>query len=151
MTSPDVSRVDFPKAAPKVYRALIALDAAASEGLEPTLVELVRIRASQLNGCAYCVHMHTTDARKAGESEERLNLVAVWQEAGAFFTERERAVLALTEAVTLLPRAGVPDDVYRRAAAHFDEASIAQLIASILAINAWNRLAVSTGRVPGDD
>ncbi|MEU8826201.1 carboxymuconolactone decarboxylase family protein [Streptomyces sp. NPDC048636] len=144
------ARVNFAKAAPKAFKALIGLDAAARQGLDPALVELVQIRASQLNHCAYCLHMHTTDAHAAGESPERINLVGVWEEAGeaGFYTEKEQAALALTEAVTLLP-GGVPDEVYGRAARHFEEAELAQLIALILTINAWNRIAVTTGKVPG--
>ncbi|MCP9209922.1 carboxymuconolactone decarboxylase family protein [Streptomyces sp. NEAU-Y11] len=144
------ARVDFAKAAPKAFKALIGLDAAAREGLDPALVELVQIRASQLNHCAYCLHMHTTDAHAAGESPERINLVGVWEEAGeaGFYTAKEQAALALTEAVTLLP-GGVPDEVYERAARHFEEAELARLIALIFTINAWNRIAVTTRKVPG--
>ncbi|MGW8551362.1 carboxymuconolactone decarboxylase family protein [Streptomyces tubercidicus] len=146
-----VRRVNFAKAAPKAFKALIGFDAAAREGLDPALVELVQIRSSQLNKCAYCLHMHTTDARKAGESEERLHMVAVWEEAAHFFTPKERAALALTEAVTLVAQGGVPDEVYRRAAAHFDEPELARLLALIFTINTWNRLALSTGKVAGTD
>lgn len=151
MTDSSVSRVNFAQVAPEAFKALAGLDAAARDGLDPTVVELVQIRASQINGCAYCIHMHTNDARKAGESEDRLHLVAAWPEAGSFFTERERAALALTEAVTLLPRGGVPDDVYARAAAHFDEAELGRLLAVICTINAWNRVAVATAKEPGTD
>lgn len=108
-------RTNFAKSAPKVFKALIGFDAAARAGLDPALVELVQIRTAQLNRCAYCLHIHTSDARKAGESEERLSLIAVWQEAASFFSEQERAALALTDAVTLISAAGVPDDVYARA------------------------------------
>ncbi|MET9803779.1 carboxymuconolactone decarboxylase family protein [Streptomyces sp. NPDC006368] len=149
--APTGSRVDFAKAAPKAFRALIGFDAAAREGLDPALVELVQIRSSQLNGCAYCLHMHTSDARKAGESEERLHMVAVWKDAAHFFTEREQAALALAEAVTLVAHAGVPDDVYARAAAHFDEEELARLLALIFTINTWNRIAISTAKAPGTD
>lgn len=144
-------RLDFAKRAPKVFRAVIGLDAAARAGLDPTLVELVQIRASHLNRCAYCLHMHTTDARKAGESEDRLHMVAVWQEAEHFFTEREQAALALTDAVTRIGDAGVPDEVYDRAAAHFDEEELAHLLALILTINTWNRIALSTAKRAGTD
>ncbi|MEI5033070.1 carboxymuconolactone decarboxylase family protein [Streptomyces sp. S1A(2023)] len=144
-------RLDFAKSAPKVFRAVIGLDAAARAGLDPTLVELVQIRASHLNRCAYCLHMHTTDARKAGESEERLHMVAVWHEADHFFTEREQAALALTDAVTRIGDAGVPDEVYDRAAAHFDEEELAHLLALILTINTWNRIALSTAKRAGTD
>ncbi|MEU9487224.1 carboxymuconolactone decarboxylase family protein [Streptomyces decoyicus] len=144
-------RVNFAQAAPKAFKALIGFDAASREGLDPALVELVQIRSSQLNKCAYCLHMHTSDARKAGESEERLHMVAVWAEAAHFFTAKERAALALTEAVTLVAQGGVPDEVYDRAAVHFDDAELARLLALIFTINTWNRLALSTGKVPGTD
>jgi AhpD family alkylhydroperoxidase len=143
------SRLNFAKSAPKAFKALIGFDAAARAGLDPALVELVQIRASQLNRCAYCLHMHTSDARKAGESEERLHLVAVWREAGLFFSEKEQAALALTEAVTLVS-GGVPDDVYARAAGRFGE-ELAQLLALIFTINTWNRIAITTAKVPGAD
>jgi AhpD family alkylhydroperoxidase len=144
------SRLNFAKTAPKAFKALIGFDAAARVGLDPALVELVQIRASQLNRCAYCLHMHTSDARKAGESEERLHMVAVWQEAGRFFSEKEQAALALTEAVTLVS-GGVPDDVYARAAGQFGEEELAQLLALIFTINTWNRIAITTAKVPGTD
>ncbi|WP_327704516.1 carboxymuconolactone decarboxylase family protein [Streptomyces decoyicus] len=144
-------RVNFAQAAPKAFKALIGFDAAARDGLDPALVELVQIRSSQLNKCAYCLHMHTSDARKAGESEERLHMVAVWEEAAHFFTAKERAALALTEAVTLVAQGGVPNEVYDRAATHFDDAELARLLALIFTINTWNRLALSTGKVPGTD
>ncbi|WP_031071579.1 carboxymuconolactone decarboxylase family protein [Streptomyces sp. NRRL S-118] len=150
MTHTDtVSRLDFAQAAPRAFKALIGFDAAAREGLDPALVELVQIRSSQLNGCAYCLHMHTRDARKAGESEERLHMVAVWKDAAHFFSERERAALALTEAVTLVAASGVPDEVYARAAAHFPQEELARLLALIFTINTWNRIAISTARIPG--
>ncbi len=145
------SRLDFAKSAPKAFRALVGFDAAAREGLDPALVELIQIRASHLNHCAYCLHMHTNDARKAGESEDRLHMVAVWREARHFYTEKEQAALALTEAVTLVADGGVPDDVYARAAAHFDEDELAHVLALILTINTWNRVALSTGKVAGTD
>ncbi|MFJ3301625.1 carboxymuconolactone decarboxylase family protein [Streptomyces sp. NPDC086549] len=145
------TRLDFAKSAPKVFRALIGFDAAAREGLDPALVELVQIRSSYLNHCAYCLHMHTNDARKAGESEDRLHMVAVWREARHFFTPKEQAALALTEAVTLVADAGVPDDVYAEAAAHFDEEELAHVLALILTINTWNRVALATGKVAGTD
>lgn len=150
MTTEHTARMNFTKAAPKVFQAMIDLSAAVKEGLDYSLIELVQIRASQLNHCAYCLLMHTTDARKAGESEERINLVSAWHEAPGFFTEKEQAALALTEAVTLLPN-GVSDEVYARAAEHFDEAELAKLIGVIFTINAWNRIAVATSKVPGTD
>jgi len=144
-------RLDLAKSAPKVFRALIGFDAAAREGLDPALVELIQIRASHLNHCAYCLHMHTNDARKAGESEDRLHMVPVWREARHFFTEREQAALALTEAVTLVADAGVPDDVYAQAAAQFDEQELAHVLSLIFTINTWNRVALSTAKVAGTD
>lgn len=144
-------RLNFAKTAPKVFRALIGFDAAAREGLDPALVELIQIRASHLNQCAYCLHMHTNDARKAGESEDRLHLVAVWREARHFYSPREQAALALTEAVTLVADTGVPDDVYAEAAAHFDERELAQVLSLILTINTWNRVALATRKVAGTD
>ncbi|WP_371568126.1 carboxymuconolactone decarboxylase family protein [Streptomyces canus] len=146
-----MARLNFAKAAPKVFRALIGFDAAAREGLDPTLVELIQIRASHLNHCAYCLHMHTNDARKAGETEDRLHMVPVWREARHFFTEKEQAALALTEAVTLVADGGVPDTVYAEAAARFDEQELAHVLSLILAINTWNRVALSTAKVAGTD
>ncbi|AMW09835.1 4-carboxymuconolactone decarboxylase [Streptomyces qaidamensis] len=150
-THPTSARLEFGASAPKAFRALIAFDAAARDGIDPALVELIQIRSSHLNHCAYCLHMHTGDARKAGESEDRLHMVAVWREARHFFTEREQAALALTDAVTLIADAGVPDDVYARAAALFDERELAQVLALICTINTWNRVALSTGKVAGTD
>ncbi|MFF0570669.1 carboxymuconolactone decarboxylase family protein [Streptomyces sp. NPDC004041] len=150
-TAATTPRLNFAKAAPKAFRAVIGLDAAAREGLDPALVELVQIRASHLNRCAYCLHMHTTDAREAGESEDRLHMVAVWQEADHFFTDRERSALALMDAVTRIGDAGVPDEVYDRAAARFTEEELAHLLALILTINTWNRIALSTAKRAGTD
>ncbi|MFD5228209.1 carboxymuconolactone decarboxylase family protein [Streptomyces qaidamensis] len=150
-THPTSARLEFGASAPKAFRALVAFDAAAREGIDPALVELIQIRSSHLNNCAYCLHMHTNDARKAGESEDRLHMVAVWREARHFFTEREQAALALTDAVTLIADAGLPDDVYARAAELFDERELAQVLALICTINTWNRVALSTGKVAGTD
>ncbi|MFF5478693.1 carboxymuconolactone decarboxylase family protein [Streptomyces sp. NPDC012935] len=145
------TRLDLAKSAPKVFRAIVGFDAAAREGLDPALIELIQIRASHLNHCAYCLHMHTNDARKAGENEDRLHLVAVWREARHFYTEKEQAALALTEAVTLVADGGVPDEVYAQAAAHFDDQELAHVLALILTINTWNRVALATGKVAGTD
>jgi AhpD family alkylhydroperoxidase len=145
-------RLDFEAHAAGFARALSHLDRAATKELDrvefdPKLRELVRIRASQLNGCAYCVDMHTKDARAIGETEQRLYAVSVWRET-PFFSERERAALALTEAMTLLPAGGVPDDVYAAAAEHFDEDELGQLMFAIIVINAWNRVGVGTKMAP---
>ncbi|WP_369367410.1 carboxymuconolactone decarboxylase family protein [Streptomyces sp. CG4] len=145
------TRLDFARSAPKVFRAIIGFDAAARQGLDPALAELIQIRSSHLNHCAYCLHMHTNDARKAGESEDRLHMVAVWREARHFFTPKEQAALALTEALTLVADSGVPDTVYAEAAAHFDEQELAHVVALICAINTWNRVALVTGKVAGTD
>jgi len=126
--------------APHISKAMNALDAASRRTkLEASLLELVRTRASQLNGCAYCVDMHTGDARKAGESERRLCALPVWRET-PFFTARERAALALTEAATRLTDGPVGDDVFDAAAAQFSEVELAELLWTIAVINAWNRL-----------
>ncbi|MET7428562.1 carboxymuconolactone decarboxylase family protein [Streptomyces flaveolus] len=145
------TRLDFAKAAPKVFRAIVGFDAAARQGLDPALVELIQIRASHLNHCGYCLHMHTNDARKAGENEDRLHMVAVWREARHFFTPKEQAALALTEAVTLVADGGVPDAVYAEAAAHFEDQELAHVLSLILTINTWNRVALATGKVAGTD
>ncbi len=142
-------RIELEKVAPKVMEAMLALEQAARRtGLEPSLVELVKLRASYLNGCAYCVDMHTKDARAAGESEQRLYAVPVWRET-PFFTVRERAALAWTEAVTELGRAGVSDELFEETRRHFTEAELANLTLAVIAINGWNRLAVSFRSVPG--
>ncbi|MDX3307814.1 carboxymuconolactone decarboxylase family protein [Streptomyces sp. NPDC054884] len=142
-------RLDWSAHAPEVYKAMLRLSAAARKGLDPTLLELVKIRASQLNRCALCVDMHSKDALAAGESVERIVQLSAWEESGHFYTEQELAALALTEAVTVLTEGFVPDAVYARAAEHFDEPALAQLIASITVINAWNRFGVTCRLVPG--
>jgi AhpD family alkylhydroperoxidase len=124
---------------------MLKLDA--SVKLDPQLHELVKVRASVINGCAYCVDMHSRDARKGGESERRVYAVAAWRES-PFFSDRERAAFAVCDAITLLPRAGLPDDVYEAAREHFDEEEIGQLVSACVVINAWNRIAVSTHIVP---
>lgn len=128
--------------APKPMQAMLAVEKAVAEsGLEYSLYELVRVRASQMNGCAYCIHMHTREARKAGESEERLYLLSAWRES-PLFTPRERAALAWTEALTLLAETGAPDDVFEALKDHFTDEEIVKLTMAINVINAWNRLAV---------
>ncbi|QHC26929.1 carboxymuconolactone decarboxylase family protein [Streptomyces sp. GS7] len=139
--------MNFTGVAPKVFKAVLALDAAAREGLDPVLLELVQIRASQINGCAYCLDYHTGDARRAGESEDRIYQLDAWAES-SLYTARERAALALTEAVTRLPE-GVSDAVYDEAARHFEEAELAHLIALIFTVNTWNRMNVTTRKTPG--
>jgi AhpD family alkylhydroperoxidase len=127
-----------------------ALSAAAKKGLgDPALAELVVIRASQLNHCAFCLDMHLRIAREHGVSERKLDLLAAWEEAGEVYDERERAALALTEAVTVLTDGFVPDEVYERAAKHFDDSGLAHLMSLIVAINNWNRVMVSRRIPPG--
>ncbi|MFC8677901.1 carboxymuconolactone decarboxylase family protein [Streptomyces griseorubiginosus] len=133
---------------PEVARALSALSAAAKRGLgDPALAELVVVRASQLNHCAFCLDMHLTIARELGLSAQQLDLLAAWEEAEGVFDERERAALALTEAVTVLTDGRVPDEVYERAAKHFDDRELAHLIGLVVAINNWNRVMVGR-RIP---
>jgi AhpD family alkylhydroperoxidase len=141
--------MDWARHAPEVYKAMVRLDAAARQGLDPTLLELVKIRASQLNHCAFCLDMHTKDALAAGESVERIIQLGAWEESRHFYTEKELAAIELTEAVTVVTDGFVPDEVYERAAEQFEEAELAQLIAAITVINAWNRFGVSTRMVPG--
>ncbi|MGN9759386.1 carboxymuconolactone decarboxylase family protein [Streptomyces sp. SD31] len=134
----------------EVGQAMSALSAAAKKGLgDPALAELIMIRASQLNHCAFCLDMHLGIARKHGVSEQQLDLLAAWEEAEDVFDERERAALALTEAVTVLTDGFVPDEVYDRAAKHFDDAELAHLLGLIVAINNWNRVMVSRRIPPG--
>ncbi|MEU9521880.1 carboxymuconolactone decarboxylase family protein [Streptomyces sp. NPDC048224] len=142
-------RLEWAKHAPEVWKAMLRLEKAAAQGLDPKVRELVKIRASQLNHCAFCLDMHTKDALAAGESVERIVQLAAWEESRHFYTERELAAIELTEAVTVLTDGFVPDAVYERAAAHFDEAGLAQLIAAITVINAWNRFGVACRLTPG--
>lgn len=136
------TRLNPAQADPASFKAMLALEAhIASSGLERNLIELVKTRASQINGCAYCVHMHTRDARAAGESEERLHLLTAWRES-PLYTPRERAALAWTEALTLLSQSHAPDGDYDELAAHFEPAEQVRLSLLIGAINIWNRLAV---------
>ena len=150
MSTTDHTRIDITRSSRDVYRAMAAFDRSIT--LDPALRELVKIRASVLNGCAYCVAMHTKAARAAGESERRLYAVSVWHES-PLFTERERAALALTDAVTSLDHGhGVPDAVYDAAAEHFPPDELAELVWAIAAINTWNRVAVTGHAVfPEDD
>ncbi|MGA5817320.1 carboxymuconolactone decarboxylase family protein [Kitasatospora sp. NPDC094028] len=140
-------RLPMPQLAPEYYQAMIAVDRASRKGLDPTLAELVKVHASMINGCAFCIDMHATDARAHGEQDHRLLSLPAWRET-PWFTARERAALALTESVTLLTQGHVPDAVYAEAAARFDEAELAQLIALIATINAWNRIGVATRLSP---
>jgi len=138
-------RIDLAAEAREAARGMAQFDR--SIELDPRLRELVKIRASQLNGCAYCLDLHLSDAREMGETAQRLDTLAGWHDS-PFFTARERAALALTEAITRLPDGPVPDAVYEQAEHHFDPPELAQLIYAIAAINAWNRLSVTAQRLP---
>ncbi|MFJ6756810.1 MULTISPECIES: carboxymuconolactone decarboxylase family protein [unclassified Streptomyces] len=142
-------RMQMAKLAPEVYKAVLALEIASRKGLDPALVELVKIRASQVNHCAFCLDMHTKDAIAHGESVDRIVQLAAWEESRHFYTEKELAAIEFTEAVTVLTDGFVPDEVYEKAAKHFEERELAQLIAVIATINVWNRIGVTTRMVPG--
>ncbi len=142
-------RLDWAKLAPEAYRAMIRLDTVTRQAVEPTLLNLVKIRASQINHCAFCLDMHSKDALAAGESAERIIQLNAWMESKHFYTAKEIAAIELTEAITVLTDGFVADEVYAKAANEFDEAELAHLFAAITAINAWNRFGVSTRMVPG--
>jgi len=135
-------RIDFSKADPSAYKAMLDLQGHVNDsGLERPLMELVKMRASQINGCAFCLDMHARDARLHGERESRLHLLPAWREAPVY-SERERAALAWTEALTLVHATQVPDEVFEQARAQFSEQELVQLSLAIVAINGWNRLCV---------
>ena len=136
------ARLDAMQLVPEAYKALCGLqDYVDGCGLEHSLLELIKTRASQINGCAYCIDMHTRDARKAGESEARLYLLSAWRES-PLYTDRERAALAWTEALTLVAETHAPDEVYEEARAQFSEAELVRLTVAIGMINTWNRIAI---------
>ena len=138
------ARFDAFKAAPAAYAAMRGLQAYVDKsGLEPSLLGLVKTRASQNNGCSFCVHMHTRDARALGESEERLYLLSAWRHS-PLYGERERAALAWTEALTLVAETQVPDEVYETARRQFSEKELTDLTMAVVAINGWNRIMVAT-------
>ncbi|CAB3808138.1 carboxymuconolactone decarboxylase family protein [Paraburkholderia fynbosensis] len=142
-------RLDFYQANPAAIKALIGVEERIGKSaLEKSLTELVRLRASQINGCAYCVDMHTSDARKGGETERRLATVVVWRET-PFFTDRERAALEWTEALTLVSQGQVPDAVWNVVRPHFSDEELVDLTLLVSAINAWNRFAISFRKLPG--
>jgi AhpD family alkylhydroperoxidase len=135
--------MDAMKVAPAAYKAMFALQAYVDQsGLERSLLELVKIRASQINGCAFCLVMHTNEARKAGETDDRMHLLNAWREAPVF-SARERAALAWVEAVTLVSDGHVPDDVYEEARRAFSEKEMVDLTAATIAINSWNRVCIA--------
>lgn len=140
-------RLETRKHAPEIYRAMIAFDTAVREsGIDERLLNLIFTRASQINGCSYCLDSHSRDARAAGERQQRLDVLAGWREA-PFFDDRERAVLDLTDALTRLPGGDFPVAVYDEAARHYEPAEMARLVLAIAAINAWHRIAIGSGMV----
>jgi len=139
--------MNFHTAAPAAYRAMLSLEKYLAETqLQPLHKELIKIRASQLNGCAYCIDMHTRDARRLGETEQRIYTLQVWRDT-TFFTEEEQAILALTEEMTLIQNR-VSDETYNRAAQLFSEAYLAEMMMAVIIINGWNRIGVATGLMP---
>ena len=143
------ARIDLTKISPAAYKAMAGLEGFVKEsGLERSLLELVRMRASQINGCAYCLDMHSKDARAAGETEQRLYELNAWRET-PFYSERERAALVWTEALTLVHQTHAPDDVYEEVRKRFTEEEVVSLTAAIVSINSWNRLAIGFRAVPG--
>lgn len=143
------ARLDYRNANPTAFSAMMNLETTVRKsGLPASLLELVKMRASMMNGCAYCLDMHSKDARAGGESEQRLYALSAWRET-PFYTDRERAALAWTESVTLVSESHVPDDVYEEVRRHFSEEELVALTLAIIAINSWNRLAISFRAVPG--
>jgi AhpD family alkylhydroperoxidase len=143
------SRIEYAEIAQGAIKAMFGLEKYLAEcELEASLIDLIKLRASQINGCAYCIDMHTKDARARGESEQRLYELVAWRET-PFYTERERAALAWTEAVTLIADEHVPDEVYEQACQQFTEQELVNLTLAIVAINGWNRFAISFRTVPG--
>lgn len=143
-----MERMNYVEEYPEAYQAMAKLQQFVNQsGLDHTLMELIKLRASQINGCAFCLNMHAKDARAYGETEQRIYLLNAWREA-PYYTQAERAVLALTEAVTLISEAGVPQSVYDEASKHFDGKQLTAILMVINVINCWNRLAIATGMMP---
>lgn len=142
-------RLSYAEVAPDAIRPLLTLSAYVKHsGLDQKLLELVKIRSSQMNGCAYCLDMHTKDARKIGETEQRIYALSAWRET-PFFTDQERAGLEWTEAVTAVGQSHVPDEIYELARKHFSEKELVDLTIAIVVINGWNRIAIAFRTVPG--
>lgn len=142
------SRLNLYEVAPDGYRAMSGLQQYVNRsGLDPRLLELTKLRASQINGCAYCIALHVREARTLGETDERMHLLSAWHEA-PIFTPREKAALAWTEALTRVAETQVPNDVYERARHHFSDKELADLSFAVVAINSWNRLSVAFRRLP---
>lgn len=149
MTQTLQARININAVSPEVYEAMLTFSAAAANDLDPVIAELIKIRSSQLNNCAFCLDMHTHDARKNGENEQRITLLSVWREVADLYTEQERAALALTEEMTALVGShGVSDETFDRAADAFSERELGQVISMITVINAWNRFGVVSRQHP---
>ena len=141
-------RLTYSQVNPEALQTMLKLEGfIKTSGLDAKLYEFIKIRASQINGCAYCIDMHTRDLRNMGETQQRINLLTAWREA-PFYSDKERAVLELTETVTRISENGVPQAVYEKVREHFDEKEYVVLIMAINTINAWNRIAISTGMFP---
>lgn len=142
------TRIDYYKVAPEAVKAMLELEKFVNQcRLEKSLIELVKLRASQINGCAYCIDLHVADAVKNGESQRRLHAVSVWRDT-PFFTPREQAALAWTEAVTLISTTHAPDEIYEQVTQNFNEKEMVNLTMAIITINSWNRLSISFGKSP---
>ncbi|WHY96775.1 carboxymuconolactone decarboxylase family protein [Peribacillus simplex] len=142
-------RINYMKTNWEVIKLMMGLEEyKKTTGIDSELIELIKIRASQINGCAYCLDMHTKDARAMGETEQRIYCLSAWRES-PFYSEQERAALELTEAVTAISANGVPDELYERVRLHFDEKQYIDLVTIIITINGWNRLAISAKSIPG--
>ncbi|MBS0192214.1 MAG: carboxymuconolactone decarboxylase family protein [Phycisphaerales bacterium] len=142
-------RMDYARAAPEIFRGMLGVEKALhSGGIEPRLLHMIKLRASQINGCAYCMDMHWKDAKAAGETEERLYMLNAWRES-PLYSDRERAAMAWVEAVTNITVGHAPDDLYEATRAQFDEKQMAELTWAIASINAWNRIAISFRATPG--
>jgi AhpD family alkylhydroperoxidase len=143
------SRMSLETTNPAAYKAMLQLELyVRGSGIDPTLLELIKVRTSQINGCAFCIDMHAKDARLNGETEQRIYALSAWRET-PFFTPEERSVLALTEAVTLLATHSVSDEIYDEVSQYFTDDKIANLLMAIVTINGWNRIAIATRMVPG--
>ena len=143
------ARADYARLSAPIYRTLLQLQTEIEKtGLDPKTMDLIKIRASQINGCAFCIDMHTIDARARGESEQRIYALNAWRE-GPFFTDQERAALELTESVTCISETHVPDDVFEAVKQHYTDQEIVNLTWAIIAINSWNRLAITFRAEPG--
>jgi len=141
-------RVQIAKEIPAAYQAMSGLEKyLGTTSIDKQLLELIKIRASQINGCAFCINMHTKDARSLGETEQRIYALSAWRDT-PYFTKEERAVLALTESVTVITKEHVPDAVYEEVARYFESKQVGEIIMAIITINGWNRLAISTGMMP---